>query len=154
MTAPCGYNSPDMVNSITLKGEHTKLIPLKSHRTDFMRVLKRDESFPDTPSGDDHFVSRSFVMRFVKTRFPNRHIHFGINTSKKSLSKLAVERNLARRRLRYAMNRLARKYDIIGWDIVLIVRRAILKVDYKTLEVELREALAHLEKVKRRHKYK
>jgi ribonuclease P protein component len=143
-----------MVNSITLKGEPTKLIPLKNRRRDFERIMRLDEPMPSTRTGDGHFISRCFLMRFAKTRFPNRNIHLGITTSKKSTSKLAHDRNRARRRIRYAMNGLARKYDIIGWDIIIIARRAILDCEYKALEKELGEALAHLEKIKRRHKHK
>jgi len=143
-----------MVNAITLKGENTKLIPLKNRRKDFLRIMHMDAPLPVDKLSDKHFLSKQFIMRFEKTRFPNRHIHFGVTTSIKSVSKLAVERNFARRRMRYALNRWVRKYDVIGWDILIIARKAILKSAYKELEEELKEALGHLEKVKRRYRYK
>jgi len=143
-----------MVNTITLKGETTKLIPLKNRRKDFLRIMHADAPVPVERYSDKHFLSKQFIMRFERTRFPNRHMHFGVTTSIKSVSKLAVERNFARRRVRYALNRWVRRYDVIGWDVLIIARKAILKSAYKELEEEMRDALGHLERVKRRYKYK
>ena len=129
-------------------------MPLKNRRRDFLRIIPADAQLPVDKLSDKHFVARQFVMRFEKTRFPNRNIHFGITISIKSTSKLAHDRNLVKRRFRAAMNRWARKYDIIGWDFIVVARKASLKGTYKELEDDFKEAFAHLEKIKRRYRYK
>ncbi|KAI8056995.1 hypothetical protein BDF22DRAFT_220543 [Syncephalis plumigaleata] len=68
----------------------------------------------------------------------------GYLTSKKKISKLAVKRNRARRRLAAAAFDILPKYAKSGYDFLLIARSEVLTADYTHITDELLRAVKTL----------
>lgn len=141
-----------MVNSINFKNNPIKIIPLKSRLNDFKRVnpstrLKnsfKPERIKVIPS-NNLYNSSIFIINWAKTRFTDNNLHIGITVSKKSISKLAVKRNLIKRKLRAGINENIRNYNLIGYDFVITARNKINETSYNDLVIELNKAFHFIE---------
>lgn len=100
--------------------------------------LKRDEDFKKVYRNRKTYGNRNFTLYVLKTNTDLVRMGFSIN---KKVGK-AVERNLIKRRLRalYSDN-----YQRIkpGYDLVLVVKPNVNKMNYK----QLRSAFIHILKV-------
>lgn len=168
-----------MVKSITKKNTNVKIIPLKK-QLDFERVnpkfrkvkkkpkyvivnknldviapppKTKEKEKPETLSTIEcpKYVSKSFILNGAESFFEDIHYHIGIIVGKKATSKLAVKRNLIKRRLRAILNDNVRKYDLSEYDFVLTARTDIIKTTYQELEAEIQKALASISKTIRWH---
>ena len=143
-----------MVNLIRLKGSDVRLRPLKSRKRDFFRInprviskigktklvrrglIAKDAEPPaDNPN---HFVSKSLIAHWAKTRFEGRDIHVGFTVTIKTVSKRSSERNLVKRRMRAAVNETIRDFDIGGHDFVFTAREAIKEASYSDIVSEFK----------------
>ena len=150
------------------------LYPLKDRAKDFLRIAppsdkprlskkkkkklakwraehpEEAKAMREPQKGPTHFFTRGFIFKFAPTRFPNRHIHFGVSASTHGVSKLARDRNFAKRRLRALLNENARDFDVVGYDMVLIAKASTGEVKYEHLRRDMRNALAHVQQEKKR----
>ncbi len=98
-------------------------------------VLTRRRDFSLTLEKGDSQVGRLVVMKTLANGL--EVARYGMVTSKKVGN--AVIRNRARRRLREILGKIELKR---GWDIVIIVRRAMAAARYGDIDKELRMLLA------------
>ncbi len=168
-----------MVNSLTKKNTNVKIIPLKK-QLDFERVnpkyrkAKKKPKYvivnknldviapPPKPTKEEQknelstieapkYISKSFILNGAETFFEDIHYHIGIIVGKKAVAKLAVKRNLIKRRLRAILNNHMRKYDLSEYDFVLTARKEIIDTTYQELETEIQKALSSIAKTIRWH---
>ena len=168
-----------MVKSLTKKNTNIKIIPLKN-QLDFERVnpkfrkVKKKPKYvivnknldvvaPPPPPKEEikknepstiefpKYISKSFILNGAETFFEDIHYHIGIIVGKKTVSKLAVKRNLIKRRLRAILNQHLRKYDLSEYDFVLTARKDIITTTYQELETEIQKALSSISKNIRWH---
>lgn len=69
-------------------------------------------------------------------------------TVAKTVSKLAVKRNLAKRRLREAIRSLAPQHAKNNFDYVVIARKEILNADFKKISTDLKFCLTRIHQQK------
>ena len=150
-----------MVNSLKHKNSSTKIKILKSRKLDFIRINpfaimqiginrlmrrgfinKKTELINDN---SNHFVSKSFLLHWSKSRFNDSDFHIGFSVSKKNISKLAVKRNLVKRRLRVLINDNLRNYKLAGYDFVITARAGFLDTSFSDLTDEIKKALQFAE---------
>ena len=166
-----------MVKSLTKKNNSIKIIPLKN-QLDFERVnpkfrsIKKKPKYeivnknldvvaPPAPPKEEKkqestiefpkYISKSFILNGAESFFEDIHFHIGIIVGKKTVSKLAVTRNLIKRRLRAILNDNIRRYDLSEYDFVLTARKDITTVTYQELETEIQKAFASISKNIRWH---
>lgn len=90
---------------------------------------------------DTKWVSKSLVLQAAEN---NTDItRFGVVASKR-LSRLAVDRNRAKRRMRVAASQVLPGYAVSGMDYVLIGRDEILRKPLADIEKDLRWCLRRL----------
>lgn len=161
-----------MVKSLTKKNNSIKIIPLKN-QLDFERVnpkfrsIKKKPKYqivnknldvvaPPPPPKEEKkqestiefpkYISKSFILNGAESFFEDIHFHIGIIISKKTVSKLAVKRNLIKRRIRAILNNNIRRYDLSEYDFVLTARKDITTASYQELETEIQKAFASISK--------
>lgn len=84
-------------------------------------------------NSQNKFYSNNFVLRYCKTK--NLNNRFSIVVSKK-ISKKAVVRNKIRRRI-YEVLRLNLEKMNIPYDIILLVKRGVVDMEYPDIEKEI-----------------
>ncbi|MDR2098462.1 MAG: ribonuclease P protein component [Rickettsiales bacterium] len=150
-----------MVSLIRYKKSPVFLKTLKSRKFDFFRINPRAivkmgvrrlarkglvgkgaEAPPDNPN---HFISRSFITHWAKTRFDDGALHVGFTVTIKAISKKATERNYVKRLLRAAANENMRDFRIAGHDFVFTARSDIKGVSFRELSAEMRRVLKFAE---------
>ena len=135
-----------MVNSIKFKNHPVKIIPLKSRLKDFKRInpnIKLKNSFKEKNikiENKNVYISSIFIINWDKTIFTDNNLHIGFSVSKKNISKLAVKRNLIKRRLRAAVNENIRRYHLKGYDFIFSARNKLNEVNYLDIVLELNKA--------------
>ena len=109
-----------------------KILPRLKKRADFVHVQKNGRKW----------ISKSFIVEIV----PNdkNHLRLGFTVSKR-VSKLAVKRNLLKRRLRNVAADILPAYKDQSFDIVLVGRLSSLERDYQDLQKDLIWCLKKLE---------
>ncbi len=150
-----------MVNFLRKKNSPVKICILKSRKLDFFRInpvaiinrgfnrlirkgiLEKGTKRPD--DNPNFFLTPAFFIHWAETRFNDGNLHVGFTVSVKSISKRANKRNLIRRRLRYAINKNIRNFNIKGYDFVITARSGSLNMNYKTLEHHINRALKFIE---------
>ena len=110
-------------------------------------IKKNEPSTTEFPK----YISKSFILNGAETFFEDIHYHIGIIVGKKTVAKLAVKRNLIKRRLRAILNEHIRKYDLSEYDFVLTARKDIITTTYQELETEIQKALSSISKNIRWH---
>lgn len=110
-----------------------------------LTVLRRRDDFLRVQKAGRKWVAKSMVVEAA----PNggEDIRYGLTVSKK-VSKSAVDRNRARRRLRAAARDLLPVYLQPGTDIVLIGRVETARRPYAQLKEDLRWCLKKLDLLK------
>ncbi|MCI5060368.1 MAG: ribonuclease P protein component [Alphaproteobacteria bacterium] len=110
--------------------EEMKLLDRLKKRSDFLRVQKLSKE------NQTKWVSKGMVIELA----PNEDgkLRYGLTVSKR-VSKLAVERNRVKRRLRAVVREVLPAYAKAGHhlDIVVIGRLNTLKYDYEALKNDL-----------------
>ncbi|MBP3615685.1 MAG: ribonuclease P protein component [Alphaproteobacteria bacterium] len=150
-----------MVKFLRKKTSPVKIALLKSRKLDFYRinpvgVMRRgfnrlirkgivDKNSERPQDNPNRFVNPAFITHWSPTRFNDGNIHVGFTVSIKSTSKRANKRNLIRRRLKYAVSELIRKYRVEGYDFVFTARSGILDMDYNKIEYLMRHTLKFIE---------
>lgn len=80
-------------------------------------------------------------------RRDDQHPGLGIVASKRVM-KLAVDRNLAKRRVRALINKLSPLGILNGLDILMIVRPGFIVEDFASLQKDLHKKIVYLRKAK------
>jgi len=151
-----------MVKFLRQKNSPVKVCILKSRKLDFFRInpvgiIKNGlnslirkgivEKGVKQPSENlNRFITPAFIAHWAKTRFSDENLHVGFTVSVKSTSKRANKRNLIRRRLKYAVNRNIRNFNIKGYDIVFTARGDFLKMKYSDIENHIQRAFKYIER--------
>ena len=151
-----------MVNFLRSNKSNIKVCPLKSRKLDYFRInpgaiVRRGvqrlvrhgfiASAKDKPEDNPNkFIANGFAVHWMPTRFNDNHIHIGITVSVKTVSKLATQRNLVRRRLRSIINQYIRSYRISGFDFVFTARSTISEIPFEKLEAEFKRAMQYVER--------
>ena len=145
-----------MVKLIRFKDSPVRLRPLKSRKSDFFRInpraiskigksrlikrglVSRDADVPaDNPN---RFIGANMIAHWDKTRFDDGDMHVGFTITIRTVSKRANVRNLARRRLKAAVNETIRGFGVAGHDFVFTAREPITGAAYADIVEELRHA--------------
>jgi ribonuclease P protein component len=117
------------------------LAPMKTVAKVPVARLKKREDFVRLTQRGEKSVTKGFIMQTL----PNEEgtVRLGFTASKK-LSKKAVERNRAKRRLRSVSDKWTRlnpAFNCAPMDMCLVARRAVLDLPFDRLEQDLKREL-------------
>lgn len=150
-----------MVNCIRYKDSKVNLRTLKSRKLDFFRInprsivklgrkklvrkgmLAKDSQLPN--ENPNHFITTSLIGYWSKTRFDDNDMHVGFTVTIKTVSKRANKRNLAKRRMKNAVNENIRAFKVQGHDFVFTARAEILNIPYADIVKDVKRILKFAE---------
>ncbi len=116
--------------------------------------IKKSPEFQKIGKKGQKFYSKTSILLTYKTpelysankkegRNAAEFCRIGYTVSK-SVSKLAVERNLAKRRLRAAFNEIASQLAKNSYDYIIIARKEIIESDYNKIIADLKFSLKRI----------
>lgn len=141
-----------MTNFLRKKSSDIKLKILKKRDKDFLRIsgfrARKKEDKEKSANNSVSWVANGIVVAASPTRFDDsdKFLHVGFSATKKSISKLAVKRNKAKRILKALVNDNIRGSVPMGWDYIITARAGILDIPNLELEKNLKWALKMLSK--------
>ncbi|HAX92064.1 MAG TPA: ribonuclease P protein component [Rhodospirillaceae bacterium] len=114
-------------------------------QTALISVLKKRSEFTAVSAVRKRFVTPGFIMQ-IAPRDPSLTppIAYGLTTSKKMVSNLAVDRNRARRRLRALVQEYLPALGAPHTNYVFLARKEILSLPHATLRQDLEKAIQRL----------
>lgn len=124
-----------------------------------MKILSIQKSadFKKISSSPDKFYSQTILL--LTKESPSLYSYNPSNgnnaaefcrvgfTVSKTISKLAVKRNFAKRRLREAFQELSKNYAERNYDYVIIARKEILNANYAKILTDLKFCLKRIHKI-------
>ncbi|MDR3126078.1 MAG: ribonuclease P protein component [Rickettsiales bacterium] len=134
-----------------------KLVPLKSRRGDFWRINPRLAEGGATASKKNRrFISSTFfTVHYAHTKYKDKNFHIGFTASIKSVSKLAIRRNYAKRLLRAAINENIRDFPkLYRIDSIWTAKRDFHGASYPEFSAEIRRALERMAASATKHRAK
>ena len=121
--------------------------------------IKKTVEFQKIGKRGEKFFSKSLILLTAPTdkfyfkdsetgKNADDFCRFGVTVAKK-VSKLAVHRNKAKRRLREAFKKLGPKYAQNHQDYVIIARKEILDADFKKIMSDLKFCISRIHNIKK-----
>jgi len=129
-----------------------KILPIKKSE-DFQKIGKKGQKFySHTVLLLTHPTPQNYLHDPATGKMAKEFCRIGFTVAK-TVSKLAVERNLAKRRLREIFKKLVPLYAKANHDYVVIARKEITAADFKKISTDLKFCISkiHQNKIGKDH---